>query len=91
VPLRVMDVPGLLIQSTVLTTTLAAFLFGLLLLALEVSSEIVLGMIVAPAMHELFYAVKGQGAFQKLFANQSFEYRPYRESDDQFWWPQSHS
>jgi histidinol-phosphatase len=34
------------------------------LLALEVSSEIVLGMIVAPAMHELFYAVKGQGAFK---------------------------
>jgi histidinol-phosphatase len=34
------------------------------LLALEVDGEIVMGMIVAPAMHELFYAVKGQGTFK---------------------------
>ncbi len=34
------------------------------LLALEVAGEIVMGMIVAPAMHELFYAVTGQGAFK---------------------------
>lgn len=34
------------------------------LLALEVAGEIVMGMIVAPAMHELFYAVVGQGTFK---------------------------
>jgi len=34
------------------------------LIALEVEDEIVMGMIVAPAMRELFYAVIGQGAFK---------------------------
>lgn len=32
------------------------------LIALEVASEVVLGVINAPALHELFYAVKGEGA-----------------------------
>lgn len=34
------------------------------LLALEVKGQIVLGIINAPAMHELIYAVKGEGAFR---------------------------
>ena len=34
------------------------------LLALEVSGEVVLGVVNAPAMHELYYAVKGEGAFK---------------------------
>ena len=56
------------------------------LIALESEGEIVMGVVAAPAMHECFYACKGQGAFKisgDLSQEQSFQNpRSIRVSDN---------